>query len=636
MTSLLSYYENQTFAFDCPKMPEQANKDWEVQVNAAVLKLGPIKGAEFKTKVNNTVNDLLGKFPDADWVYLEQMMFSAYCTALRDNKSIKESEKPKLLKEYADEVRKTIEKKSAPPRKPTERGTEKSMKEGSQFVTQKYPSSKQIIYEILSTSHHKKNGLFDLARSERLNYFDLKLDDPILTDYYLIKVRLQNRGVAITEPLKFIISIGEPNTKILDIKYKIIKPTNKSLKITNSLPSLTWEIKEEDCFKFALDPIPEGLAGFNVYGAILKDVGYGRVNQRIVTQSEFEDPILCFKNLSTFYYRVTSISPDGSESDLSEPLPFPKSLALLPNFKDVYIVDPNTPPQQVADGSRKAPFTSISEAMKKVGTSATFIIRQNRARVINSEHLSSSARVFYENDLDFLKGHAYVTLLNGIDENADIQLFFLCKTLLDGTIGVKVNLEGSPEIKVEKLGRKALQSVQSVQKSNFPNDPKALLTPKIVKTYLGENTIYLIWEKPHSPEYKGVKIFRSDKRNSFDSTDFGKELYDGQGENGTLVCNIFQKNIDPEKLADRIRNADDKMANLRPISPHAPSAPTLIGVGGDFEVVGQIFKDKTISPGVAYTYTFFAYDGNKNYSYPIFINASLSDWSKESNCHPNR
>ncbi len=603
-------------------MPEQTNKDWQVEVNAAVLKLGPIKGGELKAKVNTTTNDLLAKLPDAAWVYLEQMMFSAYCTALRDNKSIKEAEKTKLLKDYLSEVRKTIDKKLVPPQKQPERG-------------KKYSSSKKITYEILSTSHHEKNGLIDFALSEGLNFFDLKLDDPILTDYYLIKVRLQNRGVAIIEPLKFIISIGEPNTKILDIKYRIVKPTNKSLKIINSLPSITWQMKEDDCYPtLTWDVKMEELAGFHVYRSILKDVGYGRVNDGIITESKSEDPVT-FKNLSTFYYRVTAVGTTGAESSLSESLPFPKYLALLPYFKDVYWIDPNASPQKVTDGSCKTPFISISEAIKKVGNSATFIIRQNRANVISSKNLSGEAKVFYEDDLEFLKGRAYVSLLNGIDENADIQLFFLCKTLIDGTIEFKLDLEGSPEIKVERLRRKPMQSVQSIQKSNFSKDPKALLTPKIVKTYLGENTIYLVWKKPQSLEYKGVKIFRSDKRNIIDSTDFGKELYDGYGENGTLVCNFFLKDIDQKQLANRIKNADHTMANLRPPRPGVPNPPDFRGIGGYFDVDGQIFKDNAVSPGVVYTYTFFTYDSNNNYSYPIFINASLSDWSKESNCYPN-
>jgi hypothetical protein len=89
-------------------MPEQIKKDWEVEVNATIAKIGPVKGGELRTKTNNATKDLLGKLPDAGKVYLEQMMYSAYCSALCDDKTLKSSEKAKLLREYNSEVRKAI------------------------------------------------------------------------------------------------------------------------------------------------------------------------------------------------------------------------------------------------------------------------------------------------------------------------------------------------------------------------------------------------------------------------------------------------------------------------------------------------------------------------------------------------
>jgi len=95
-------------ALECPKMPEQVNKDWEVKVDFAVAKIGPVKGGELQTKTKNTTKDLLGRLPSADKIYIEQMMYSSYCSSLRDNKTISESEKGKLIRLYNNEVRKTI------------------------------------------------------------------------------------------------------------------------------------------------------------------------------------------------------------------------------------------------------------------------------------------------------------------------------------------------------------------------------------------------------------------------------------------------------------------------------------------------------------------------------------------------
>ena len=97
-------YQGVALALECPKVPEQTIKDWEVEVNAAVAKIGPVSGGELKTKTKNATQDILGKLPNADRVYLEQMLFATYCSALRDDKVLLESQKAQRLNEYIGEV----------------------------------------------------------------------------------------------------------------------------------------------------------------------------------------------------------------------------------------------------------------------------------------------------------------------------------------------------------------------------------------------------------------------------------------------------------------------------------------------------------------------------------------------------
>lgn len=101
-------YESTIHALQCPRPPEQMGANWETEVDAAVAKVLYVKGAELKAKVNKISQDLLGKLPNADRVYLEQMMYFSYCTALRDDKSTSEKEKAKRLKEYSSEVRQSF------------------------------------------------------------------------------------------------------------------------------------------------------------------------------------------------------------------------------------------------------------------------------------------------------------------------------------------------------------------------------------------------------------------------------------------------------------------------------------------------------------------------------------------------
>jgi hypothetical protein len=112
-------YQGISLALDCPDPPKQISKDFEGEVNTAVAKIGPVSGGELKTKAKNTVMDLLGKLPNADRVYLEQMMFAAYCSGLRDDKALSESQKTQRVNEYIVEVRKTFKEHAPKTRQPT-------------------------------------------------------------------------------------------------------------------------------------------------------------------------------------------------------------------------------------------------------------------------------------------------------------------------------------------------------------------------------------------------------------------------------------------------------------------------------------------------------------------------------------
>ncbi len=117
--SISIFLQNSALALDCPKYPEQISKDWEVEVNAAIAKIGPVTGSELQTRTRNATQDLLERLPDAGSIYLEQMMYAAYCSGLRDDKSLSETEKGQRVRSYNSEVRNTISGQSSvqPPSK---------------------------------------------------------------------------------------------------------------------------------------------------------------------------------------------------------------------------------------------------------------------------------------------------------------------------------------------------------------------------------------------------------------------------------------------------------------------------------------------------------------------------------------
>ena len=82
-----------------------------------------------------------------------------------------------------------------------------ALERGVEILIEKKLSIKKISYELESISCHSRNELTKIAKAFGVAEFDLRLDDPILADYYLIKVRLRNIGQAIKGPLKFVFTI---------------------------------------------------------------------------------------------------------------------------------------------------------------------------------------------------------------------------------------------------------------------------------------------------------------------------------------------------------------------------------------------------------------------------------------------
>lgn len=95
-------------ALDCPEPPKQTQKDWDTQIRTEVGRIGPVRGADLQARVQSVTRDLLTKLPGADKLYLEQMMFSAYCSALRDDSRVAEADKARQILDYRRELTKSL------------------------------------------------------------------------------------------------------------------------------------------------------------------------------------------------------------------------------------------------------------------------------------------------------------------------------------------------------------------------------------------------------------------------------------------------------------------------------------------------------------------------------------------------
>lgn len=511
-----------------------------------------------------------------------------------------------------------------------------ALEKSSEFLATKYLSKKKMCYEIINKSKYGKNELLELSSKLGVEKFDLNLDDPILRDYYLIQVKLKNQGASLHGPIKFILSCGNDYSKIIDLKYKVKKPSNKVIQIIHTLPPLNWEIGEDifPTVSWDFDTL-EGCAGVNFYGSLNKEVGFGKINERLITNMEYKIPINPMQDLSKIYFRITAESVDGEETDMSEEhICTPDVFAFTPFFKDVYWVDPKSKSNDKSDGSKAKPFKSLKEAIANTNNLETFIVDQYRKEIVDSSNISKEVKVFYKDELTFLNGKIEFSVLDGIDEDAEIELFILCKILDFKKFNAILKLNGSPEVDFENKNKSSIDTTNFEQPNNEnQKNLKLILTPKIVKTYLGFNKIFLAWEIPENSQYKGVRIFRSEKRTLSDFENLGKEIYDGIGS----VAETLHCEYDKQKSIDQ--NFDEFI--YRPLKRYEPppkfkKPPSPLNLKmiyvNTFEVKSPFFEDKTVTQGYVYTYTLYTYDINGNYSYPILINASLDDWSPKHNC----
>ncbi len=517
------------------------------------------------------------------------------------------------------------------------------LQEPIKHIFYKYFSKAAISYDVISISSLKEQELQEYAKAEGINPFDLKLDDPIIDKYYVIKLKLNNKGIALTGSLKFLLSIGKTYVKIIDIKHIVKEPAHKAIAISHSIPDLTWSLEKASEGTLTWDPPITNidgtkltdLAGFNVYRSKFKDIGYGRFNDKLIQNTFFkiDSEILYSPN----YYASEAVDLHGNRSELSSPVKFPEILAFSAHFKDVIFINPYSKSKKQSNGSKMNKCISLTEAIKREGKESTYLVNEYRKNIVSANNLINNSnekiKVLYLDDLKFLEGQADIFFPSGLDEDAEIYFYFLIKNLPEAGYDLSLTLEGRPEVKVIRNNASIKKNIPKYnEKAKDKIDKKYSLTPLLATIYVGKNTIYLMWEYPMDQKYKGVRIFRSEKIKNH-SYSRGAEIYNGMGNTDKLLC-INKKGV--------VFQADSKVGTFDvPIEPPrkkestfslSPADPKIFNVTMSGEVNVKpggrplpFFADNKVSSKIVYTYTLYAYDDNGINSYPIVINASLRD-----------
>ena len=81
--------------------------------------------------------------------------------------------------------------------------------------------------------------------------FNHQLDDNILPEYEIFKVRLRNKGGSLDERFSIEAIVNDGAAKIIDVRHVIRSPKNKSISVTPRLPDLRWNRKKTEKILFA-------------------------------------------------------------------------------------------------------------------------------------------------------------------------------------------------------------------------------------------------------------------------------------------------------------------------------------------------------------------------------------------------
>lgn len=504
-----------------------------------------------------------------------------------------------------------------------------------QLFTQWFADGPPLTYQVISLAHLRSRELAEYAKGEFGGAFDLQLDDNIIQEYEIFKVRIRNDGPAVEYGFALEAVVNEGLAKIVDLKHVVRAPANKSILVRNSLPDLRWNAERtigKVTFSWR-DPPNAEVIGSLLYRSTYKEFGYGKLNLGVIRRNCIR---LDSKNLIPGYYAVVAVGRNGALSDLSPPVRFPESLALQPYFSDAVRIDPST--SSVADcfPPETRTYSSLKEALAKEAPEQTLIIRGIRAEGDNlleqAKALEHSGKIFFEDDLKFLAGKLELAFPEGLDGHGEVDFYFLTK----GIPGVERSLTlvplGQSQLSVTKRGEANL----APRKDRTPevDAKKQSLTPRLIKTYASESAIIFTWPKSAVQAYQGIRVFRRAMDVAKSVGEPGEEMYHGQDVAGTLYCDKDEpsrnnKNKVELPVNDRLAPSEPpiRQGNIPKGGLKDPAAPT--GLTTDKGLVGfdtpLFYADGTVRDNVQYKYTIYAYDSGGNYSYPIEIFLSRDD-----------
>jgi hypothetical protein len=107
----------------CPSAPEAVSHDVKVSTEAQFAALGKLKGMELRNQTEVIANDVLARTPQADKVYVAQMLASMFCSLLRESKQLSDEDKLREFSRFQDRLQAMMLSGEKPAAKPKPEAT---------------------------------------------------------------------------------------------------------------------------------------------------------------------------------------------------------------------------------------------------------------------------------------------------------------------------------------------------------------------------------------------------------------------------------------------------------------------------------------------------------------------------------
>lgn len=341
-------------------------------------------------------------------------------------------------------------------------------------------------------------------------------------------------------------------------------------------------------------------------------------------------------------------------SEIIEVLPEARAFESI--LLDAIWVDPDSRIGGLGAVNNNHVYRSLEEAIEKEGDASIFILWKLREEVETlgtpSNKLREDIKVLYLDDLKFLMGKTDIRLTSGLDQDAEIDIFLLVKIFPEGIVDFDLKLDGQPGISFLEKSVVRPKENRSINTENntVTMDKKHAITPHSATAFVDQDKIYVLWEHRNDQQYSGVRIFRSEAANIHDLDNrLGQEIYDGPGESNELECRSSKKEVEPinppstpksRQFPNEPPRKPRKILNSSDLAPPTITGftvslsqqSTIVKIKADDDHFYHFYADNNVVSNKIYSYVLYAYDDNNVNSYPVVVNASISDISNNVGC----